>query len=139
MHASPIADSNTMRLEHVALWVRDLDAMKTFYCRYFNASAGDRYHNPRTGFSSYFLLFENGARLELMHRGEAANDSQAEPGPLGLHHLAIGTGLAARVDDLTTELAEAGCPVVSGPRLTGDGYYESVVLDPEGNRLEITI
>lgn len=139
MHASLIADSDTMRLEHVALWVRDLDAMKSFYCRYFNASAGDRYHNPRTGFSSYFLLFENGARLELMHRRDEASGGQADPGPLGLHHLAIGTGLAARVDDLTARLAEAGYPVVSSPRLTGDGYYESVVLDPEGNRLEITI
>jgi len=126
-----------MRIEHAALWVRDLETMKGFYLRFFGARAGDKYRNPRTGFESYFLSFESGARLELMWRA----DVTPEPAPgerIGFAHIAWSAGSRAAVDTLSLELQRAGFRVVSGPRVTGDGYYESVVLDPEQNRLEIT-
>ncbi|MFZ5897027.1 MAG: VOC family protein [Myxococcota bacterium] len=127
-----------MRIEHVALWVNDLERSRAFYVRYFGAKAGEKYLNPNTGFASYFLSFESGARLELMQRTTAPEKKRAEADePLGYAHLALGVGDAASVDALTQLLASASVPVLSGPRRTGDGYYESVVLDPEGNRIEI--
>ncbi|MEW9897617.1 VOC family protein [Chitinivorax sp. PXF-14] len=126
-----------MKIEHVAIWVHDLERMRQFYCSTFGAWASDKYCNERTGFESYFLHFEDGARLELMHREDIAR-KQADT-MLGLGHLAIAAGSAQKVEELTEQLISLGCTHLSGPRLTCDGYYESSVLDPEGNVLEITI
>jgi len=129
-----------MRIEHAALWTRDLEAMRAFYVDFLGATAGSRYRNPETGFCSYFLTFDEGARLELMHMPgipESANDVDAQF--TGFIHLAFSTGSREEVDALTERIAAAGFRVVGKPRVTGDGYYESVVLDPEGNRIEITI
>lgn len=126
-----------IRIEHIAIWVRDLKTMRKFYCKYFNAKAGDKYLNPAKGFSSFFLQFSSGARLEIMSRGDIA-DSRDETECYGYAHLAISLGDRESVDTLTETLQNDGYTVVSAPRVTGDGYYESVVLDPEGNHLELT-
>ena len=129
-----------MYIEHVALWTRDLQGLKTFYVTYFGARAGDRYVNPGKGFESYFLTFASGARLELM-RMPGIPDSLNDPERqfIGYIHLAFSVGSLAAVDDLTARLGRDGYRVVDGPRHTGDGYYESCVLDPDGNRVEITV
>lgn len=127
------------RIEHVALWVSDLDRSCRFYAQHFGARIGPLYENPGKGFRSRFLAFADGARLELMSTAMLAPVELA-PGAqrMGLTHLAMALGSEAAVDALTATLREAGVPVLDGPRRTGDGYYESVVLDPEGNRIEIT-
>lgn len=126
-------------LEHVALWVDDLDAMCAFYASTFGAAVGPRYDNPAKGFVSRFVSLGAGARLELMSTRTLQPQRHA-PGAqrMGLTHLAIALGSEAAVDELTARLRTAGVPVLDGPRRTGDGYYESVVLDPEGNRIELT-
>ena len=125
----------SVRLEHVALWVRDIDSVAAFYARWFEARVGERYENPRKGFSSRFLEFGGGARLEIMARNDIAAPAQGEQ--LGLAHVAIAVGDEAAVDSLATRLSAAGVAIVDGPRRTGDGYYECVVRDPEGNRIEV--
>ena len=129
-----------MKIEHVALWARDVERLRTFYETYFGAQASAKYVNTQKAFSSYFLTFAEGARLELMQMPgipESRDDPYAQS--TGLIHLAISVGSAQQVDDLTRRLASDGYEVLDGPRRTGDGYYESVVLDPERNRIEITI
>ena len=123
-----------MRIEHVALWTADLERSRAFY-EALGARSGERYSNPRTGFSSYFLSFEGGARLELM-QGAGVGPRPAGDS-LGYAHFALCVGGAAAVDELTERLRSEGVPVASEPRTTGDGYYESVVLDPDGNRVEL--
>jgi len=125
----------TARIEHVALWVRDVDAVAEFYARHFDARLGARYENPRKGFQSRFLDFGSGARLEIMAR--TGIDTRASGEPLGFAHVAIAVGDEAAVDALAARLRAAGVTIVDGPRRTGDGYYECVVLDPEGNRVEV--
>ena len=125
-----------MQLTHTALYVRDLEAMKDFYIRCFDAQASQKYHNRKTGLQTYFLSFSGGARLELMTRPGLAPRQQNSPA-LGYNHIAFALGSRARVDALAQELAQAGCPILSGPRLTGDGYYEVSLADPEGNLLEL--
>lgn len=128
-----------MHIEHLAIWTRDLEAVRSFYLRYFDLTSNELYHNPRKEFRSYFLSFESGTRLELMHRPDIARLlAQTEEG-LGLTHFAISVGSQEKVDELTEKLRSEGFPVVGEPRTTGDGYYESVVLDPEGNRIELTV
>ena len=128
-----------MTIEHVALWTADLERARHFYEVYFNATASARYHNPAKVFTSYFLRFASGARLELMQRpGLLAASDPATPSQ-GYAHLAFATGSAAAVEALTERLRRAGYPVLGEPRTTGDGYYESVVADPDGNPIEITI
>jgi len=127
-----------IRIEHLAIWVQDLEKMKAFYETYFLAKAGERYHNPVKQFSSYFLSFEEGPRLELMHNPHIPFDhmeSGAQQG--GLIHFAVSLGSENKVNFLTERLRHDGFQVVEGPRWTGDGYYESVVLDPENNRVEL--
>lgn len=127
-----------MRINHVAVICRDLEAMKRFFMFYFEAQPSGLYHNPRTGLSSCFLSFsEGGSRLELMTypRTETAYIGEHQT---GLTHLAISLGRREKVDLLTRRLFNDGYSVVSGPRLTGDGYYESVVEGPEKLRLELT-
>ena len=128
-----------MKIEHIAIWARDLEKLKDFYSHYFHAVAGEKYFNPKKNFHSYFLSFDTGCRLELMQRpGILDNkDSQASQ-YFGLTHLAISVGSNELVDHLTTQLRNEGYVIASEPRTTGDGYYESVILDPEGNRIEIT-
>ena len=129
-----------MKIEHLAIWVNDLENMREFYQQYFNAQSGERYHNPKKQFTSYFLSFENGSRLELMHRPDIRSRlKEAGLEQIGLAHFAIAVGSKTKVDNMTLALQRAGFSVVGQPRTTGDGYYESVILDPEGNRIEITI
>lgn len=127
-----------MRIEHVAIWTRDLRRCKDFYVRYFGASAGAHYLNSVKGFESCFLSFADGARLEVMTTTSLPL-AECAPGDqrLGLTHLAISVGSERLVDELTQRLRDDGISVVDGPRRTGDGYYESVVIDPDGNRIEI--
>jgi lactoylglutathione lyase len=128
------------RIEHVALWVVDIDAMCAFYASAFSAQVSGPYQNPAKGFASRFLTFEGGARLELMTTTAfEPQRSGAGAQRMGLTHLAISLGSEALVDEVTSRLKASGVPVLDGPRRTGDGYYESVVLDPEGNRLELTV
>jgi lactoylglutathione lyase len=134
------AMKSLIRIEHVALWTGDLDRIVDFYCTYFSASAGARYANPAKGFESLFLMFGDGARLEVMRTSQLEPVEHA-PGAqrMGLTHLAVSVGSKQGVDELTSRLRHDGYEVVDGPRTTGDGYYESVVLDPDGNRIEVTI
>lgn len=130
-----------MPIHHLAIWTHNLEALKRFYETYFNAQAGPKYTNPVKGFESYFLSFDatGGCRLEIM---QMAGIPRTQNDPLaqftGLIHFAISVGSVEAVDALTARLAADGCQVVSQPRRTGDGYYESAVLDPDGNRVEIT-
>ncbi|MBO4991750.1 MAG: VOC family protein [Firmicutes bacterium] len=133
-----------MRIEHAAMYVIDLETMRDFFCRYFGAVSGELYYNEKKGFRSYFLTFDGGARLELMHQEGCGSprrkeDAEGASCGLGLHHLAMGVGSREAVDELSRRLEEDGYRVVGQPRTTGDGYYESVVLDPEHNRIEITV
>lgn len=129
-----------MRIEHIAMWVQDLEKQKHFYQKYFGARPGEKYFNPKKNFQSYFLSFESGCRLELMSKPEIPidqNDRMTQH--LGLIHFAISVGSKEKVDLLTQQLKDDGFQLLDGPRTTGDGYYESVILDGEGNRIEITI
>lgn len=126
-----------MVIEHVAIWTDQLEALVAFYVRFFAAHPGPPYRSAARPFESCFLSFPSGARLELMRVPGLA--PRAGPDPrVGLAHLAISVGGRAAVDRLTAEVAAAGHTVESRPRTTGDGYYEAVVLDPDGNRIEIT-
>ena len=126
-----------MVIEHVALYVNNLIAARNFFVRYLGGQSNNGYHNPKTGFSSYFISFDGGARLELMNKPEM--EDQAKPlNRTGYAHIAFSVGSRERVDALTVELRAAGYEVVSGPRTTGDGYYESCVVAIEGNQIEIT-
>ncbi len=125
-----------MNLEHIALYVEDLEAMKAFYVRHFGATANNKYHNPRTGLQTYFLSFDGGARLEVMQRPGMTPKASGEHS-LGYTHISFKLGSKEKVDQLTRELQESGCPLLNGPRMTGDGYYESVLSDPEGNLIEL--
>lgn len=129
-----------MKIEHVAIWCRDLDALCEFYVQRFGAHPGPLYHNPRTGFRSYFLGFGDGARLELMARAEVPA-SQDDPlrQRQGLIHLAFSVGSEEAVDRHHAQSLAEGLRVLDGPRRTGDGYYEYVLLDPEENRIEVTV
>lgn len=128
-----------MKIEHIALWTNDLDGLQDFYTTHFGATAGSRYRNASKGFESCFLSFDSGARIELM-RSTILELVDPAPGAqqLGWTHLTISLGSESAVDSLTKQLQIAGHPVIDGPRRTGDGYYESVILDPDGNRIEIT-
>lgn len=126
-----------MKIDHISIYVNNLEQMKDFYTHWFVGIANDGYHNPKTGLRTYFLSFDDGTRLELMSRPDSC-DMEKEPFRTGYTHLAFSVGSRKIVDQLTSALAAAGTTILSGPRVTGDGYYESCILDPEGNQVEIT-
>ena len=128
-----------MRLDHVAIWTVDLELMRAFYEKYFDARTQPRYENARKRFTSYFLTFPGGGRLELMHRPDIPriHDAPELREFIGYAHLGVELGSPAAVDALTSRLQRDGFPLLDGPRRTGDGYYESMVADPEGNRVVI--
>ncbi len=128
-----------MHIEHIAIWTLDLDGMRDFYETWFNAQVGQRYTNLGKGFESCFLTFPSGARLELMRSTDLDDSPEGAKLCPGYAHIAFSVGSEEEVDGLTERLRHAGHTIVDGPRRTGDGYYESVVLDPDGNRVEITI
>ena len=127
-----------MKIEHVAMYVNDLEKTKEFFVQYFDGKPNNLYHNPKTGFRSYFISFEDGARLEIMNKPEMS-DEPKERTRTGFIHLSISVGSKEAVDQLTARLRNGGYEVISGPRTTGDGYYESCVIGIEGNQIEITI
>ena len=127
-----------MRIDHIALFCRDLEAMRQFFLDYFEAASNELYHNPRTGLRTYILSFTEGStRLELMQRPDVA-DADPSVAAIGFIHVSFAVGSKRGVDLLTRRLADDGYPVVSGPRTTGDGYYESCILGPEGIQIEVT-
>ena len=127
-----------MKIEHIAMYVNDLEAAKEFFVKYFGAVSNDGYHNSNTDFRSYFLSFDDGARLEIMNRPSMDN-LENKIQRTGYHHFAFSIGSKEKVDELTAELKKDGYEVISGPRTTGDGYYESCIIGIEGNQIEITI
>ena len=127
-----------MRLEHIAVWVENLEKIKDFYMKYFQLECSDKYVNTKKEFSSYFLSFGQGARIELMHNPDIQNKSRPDNMSAGITHLAISVGNRVAVDELTEQIRQDGHIVSGEPRTTGDGCYESVILDPEGNIIEIT-
>jgi len=130
----------TVKIDHIAIWTNNLEKLKAFYEQYFGVIAGEKYFNPRKNFESYFLSFENGCRLEIMQMpGIPTSSNDIYKQATGLIHFAISVGSRGKVDSLTNQLRSDGYEIVGEPRTTGDGYYESVVLDPDGNRIEITI
>lgn len=127
-----------MRIEHAAMYVKDLEKAKDFFIKYFGAVPNEGYHNKNTDFRSYFLSFDEGARLEIMTR-PSMDDAEKTPDRTGLIHLAFGVGSEEKVDELTARLKADGYEVLNGPRTTGDGYYESCIAGIEGNQIEITV
>lgn len=126
-----------MWIEHIAMYVNDIEKTKEFFVKYFNAISNEGYHNPNTDFRSYFLSFDDGARLEIMNRPQM-KDEEKTLNRTGYIHIAFSLGSKKQVDDLTERLRNDGFSVVSGPRTTGDGYYESCIIGIEGNQIEIT-
>lgn len=127
-----------MKIEHIAMYVNDLEKTKNFFEKYFGAGSNAGYHNLKTDFRSYFLTFDDGARLEIMNRPEM-NDMEKDIARTGYIHIAFSVGSKEKVDELTGTLKAAGYDVISGPRTTGDGYYESCIVTMEGNQIEITV
>lgn len=127
-----------MTIDHIALYAENLESEKNFFETYFEGKAGCKYHNEQTGFTSYFISFEDGARLEIMNMPNSKKDKN-KPRMIGYVHIAFHVGSKEKVNVLTEKLRRDGFSVLSGPRITGDGYYESCIEDNEGNYIEITI
>ncbi|SKB25641.1 lactoylglutathione lyase [Acetoanaerobium noterae] len=129
-----------MNIEHIAIWTSDIERLKLFYIEYFGCTSGSKYINSSKSFESYFLMFDSGCRLELIQMPSIPlNLNNSFSQYLGLIHFAVSVGSKEKVDELTTKLRSDGYEIVGEPRVTGDGYYESCILDPDGNRIEITI
>lgn len=127
-----------MKIEHIAMYVNDLEKARDFFVKYFGASTNDGYHNQKTDFKSYFLTFDDGARLEIMNK-PVMEDSYKTLNRTGFIHIAFSVGSKEKVDELTEQLKIDGYEVISGPRTTGDGYYESCIICIEDNQIEITV
>ena len=127
-----------MKIEHIAMYVNDLEKTKDFFTKYFEAETNRGYHNNTTDFRSYFLTFGDGARLEIMNK-PCMNDVENSTARTGYIHIAFSVGSKEKVDALTDRLKSDGYDVISGPRTTGDGYYESCIIGIEGNQVEITV
>nr|WP_299418862.1 VOC family protein [uncultured Emticicia sp.] len=129
-----------MNIEHIAIWTKDLEKMRVFYEKYFMGKSNEKYRNDKKGFESYFISFDSGARLEIMQMPTIpTSKNNVHEQFIGLTHFAVSVGTQEKVDVLTKILENDGFEIVGQPRWTGDGYYESIVLDPEQNRIEITI
>ncbi len=126
-----------MKIEHVAMYVNNLERARDFFIKYFGGKSNDGYHNEKTGFRSFFISFDDGARLEIMNRPEM-DDTPKTVYRTGYVHVAFSVGSKEKVDELTKTIKYDGYEVISGPRTTGDGYYESCIVDFEGNQIEIT-
>ena len=127
-----------MRIEHIAMYVNDLEAAREFFIKYLGGTSNDGYHNKKTDFRSYFISFEGETRLEIMNKPDMTNDKK-HLNRTGYAHIAFSVGSKEAVNDLTERLKNDGFEVISGPRTTGDGYYESCVVAIEGNQIEITV
>lgn len=127
-----------MKIEHIAMYVNDLEAARDFFIKYLGGISNDGYHNTKTGFYSYFISFEDGARLEIMNKPDLA-DPKKELNRTGYAHIAFSLGNKEAVDSLTSRLKDDGYEIASGPRTTGDGYYESCIVAIEGNQIELTV
>jgi lactoylglutathione lyase len=127
-----------MKIEHIAMYVNNLEKAKEFFISYLNAKANDGYHNKNSDFKSYFLTFDSGTRLEIMNKPEM-EDIHKTLARTGFIHIAFSVGSKEKVDELTERLHQDGYEVISGPRTTGDGYYESCIIGIEGNQIEITV
>ncbi len=127
-----------MHIEHIAMYVNDLQAAKAFFVKYFNAVPNEGYHNKTTDFRSYFLTFDSGSRLEIMTKPDMV-ESEKSLTRTGYIHLAFSVGSKEKVDSLTAQMQKDGYEVISGPRVTGDGYYESCIVGFEANQIEITV
>lgn len=127
-----------MKIEHIAMYVQDLEKAREFFTKYFAAKSNAMYHNQKTGFKSYFLSFSDGARLEIMQKPEVEMQTENQM-RTGFIHIAFSVGSKEQVDTLTETLKQDGYEVTSGPRTTGDGYYESCIVAVEGNLIEITV
>ncbi len=127
-----------MRIEHIAMYVTDLEATRDFFVKYLGGKSNDGYHNVNTDFRSYFITFDDGARLEIMNKPDM-QELEKSLNRSGYIHIAFSVGSKERVDELTAQFKTDGYKVVSGPRTTGDGYYESCIVGIEGNQIEITV
>ena len=127
-----------MVIEHVAMYVNDLEKARDFFVSLLNGKSNDGYYNEKTGFRSYFVSFDGGARIEIMNKPDMSDDNK-DLNRTGYAHLAFSVGSKDRVDELTVKIRNAGYKVVSGPRTTGDGYYESCIVAFEGNQIELTV
>lgn len=136
MAVCQISEPSEMKIDHIAIWAENLEVLRSFYTEYFNGNSGELYHNPLKGFTSYFITFEDGSRLELMHK-DGLDRGKTEI--LGLAHLSFATGSKSHIIELTDRLRADGFSIIGEARTTGDGYFESVIADPEGNIVEITV
>ena len=127
-----------MVIEHVAMYVNDLEKARDFFVSFLNGKSNDGYYNEKTGFRSYFISFDGGARIEIMNK-PCMSDDKKDLDRTGYAHLVFSVGSTERVDELTEQIRNAGYEVVSGPRTTGDGYYESCIVTFEGNQIELTV
>lgn len=127
-----------MKIDHLAIWTNHLEEMKDFYTKFFKMTSKEKYYNASKEFSSYFLAYENGARIELMHKPGIRVLQEKLVTELGLAHFAISLGNKKAVDELTENIRSNGFKVIGEPRVSGNGYYESIIADPEGNLVEIT-
>ncbi|MBQ6344051.1 MAG: VOC family protein [Anaerolineaceae bacterium] len=127
-----------MKIEHVAMYVKDLEAAREFFIKYLRGKSNNGYHNKKTDFRSYFISFDDGARLEIMNKPDLY-DPVKDVNRTGFIHVAFSVGSPKKVDELTAGFKADGFEVLSGPRTTGDGYYESCIISIEGNQIEITI
>lgn len=127
-----------MKIDHIAMYVNNLEKTRNFFVSYFDAKSNELYHNKNTDFKSYFLTFKDGSRLEIMNKPNMKDDEKNLT-RTGFIHLAFSVGSKEKVDELTQQLETDGFKVISGPRTTGDRYYESCIIGIEGNQIEITI
>jgi lactoylglutathione lyase len=129
-----------MKIEHVAIWTNNLESLKEFYCTYFEGIANNKYINEKKKFQSYFISFESGARLEIMSKEGIADKSGTDTNTefIGYAHIAFGVDTMQEVDDKAVQLRNNGFEIISGPRVTGDAYYEFETKDTDGNRIEVT-
>ena len=127
-----------MKIEHIAMYVNELESARDFFVKYLGGVSNDGYHNVKTGFRSFFISFEDGARLEIMNK-PSMEDIEKPVNRTGYIHIAFSVGSVEEVDRLTRQFREDGYEVLSGPRTTGDGYYESCIVGIEGNQIEITV